>query len=206
MNQETSQGSAGAAGIYSFMDMVAGEAEAYAVAHTSPMSPLLEEIEAFTLTSMPYPSMLTGRVEGRFLQLITRLTQARRVVEIGTFTGYSALAMAEALPDNGRILTIEHNPEHARIARRFFAQSPAGGKITLREGEALDILESISDSATDLVLIDADIAGRRLDSRRQRPVVWQGPGPQGRRQPRHGGIQRSGERGFPRRETLAHRP
>ena len=156
MKQDTLQGAAGKAGIYSFMDKVAGEAEAYALAHTSPMSDLLEEIEAFTLNGTPYPSMLTGRVEGRFLQLMTQLAGARRVVDIGTFTGYSALAMAEVLPDNGRILTIEHNPEHARIASRFFARSPKGSKITLQQGEALEILKSLPDSETDLVFIDAD--------------------------------------------------
>jgi len=141
---------------YSFMDMVARQEEEYARAHTSPMSALLEEIETFTLTGTPHPNMLTGRVEGRFLQLMTRLSGARQVVDIGTFTGYSALAMAEILPDNGRVLTIEHNPEHARIARQFFARSPSGHKITLQEGEALEILKSLPDSETDLIFIDAD--------------------------------------------------
>lgn len=144
------------AGVYCFMDVVAREAEDYAAAHTSPMSPLLEEIERFTLTQTPYPSMLTGRVEGRFLQLIVRLSGALHVVEIGTFTGYSALAMAEVLPRNGVILTIEHNPGHAKIARDFFDRSPSGGKITLRTGEALDVLKTLPDETADLVFIDAD--------------------------------------------------
>ena len=144
------------AGIYSYMDIVAREAEEYASAHTSPLSPLLEEVEAFTLTNTPYPSMLTGRVEGRFLQLVTQLSGAQQVVEIGTFTGYSALAMAEVLPEQGRLLTIEHNPDHAKIARDFFARSPGGFKITLRLGEALEILKALPDEETDLVFIDAD--------------------------------------------------
>lgn len=156
MKQENTLDSARAAGIYSFMDMVAGEAEKYGRTHTSPMSAILEEIEAFTLTNTPYPSMLTGRVEGRFLQLMIRLSGACQVVDIGTFTGYSALAMAEVLPDHGRILTIEHNPEHARLARQFFARSPARSKITLQEGEAIEILRGQPDAATDLVFIDAD--------------------------------------------------
>src|SRR5512147_653986 len=113
MKQTTTQGSDRqtdhTAGIYSFMDIVAKKAEEYALAHTSPLSALLEEVESFTLTKTPYPSMLTGRVEGRFLQLVTQLSGAQRVVEIGTFTGYSALAMAEVLPDSGHLLTIEHN-------------------------------------------------------------------------------------------------
>ncbi len=144
------------AGIYCFMDVVAREAEAYAADHTTPMSELLEEIERFTLTQTPYPSMLTGRVEGRFLQLIAQLSGARHIVEIGTFTGYSALAMAEALPHDGQILTIEHNPRHAKIARDFFDRSPSSRKITLRTGEGLEILKTLPDAKTDLVFIDAD--------------------------------------------------
>lgn len=143
-------------GIYSFMDVVAREAEEYAADHTSPMPPLLEEIEQFTLNGTPYPSMLTGRVEGRFLQLLVQLSGAREIVEIGTFTGYSALAMAEALPPGGTILTIDHNADHAAIARNFFSRSPSGGKITLRIGEAVEILKTLPDGRTDLVFIDAD--------------------------------------------------
>lgn len=100
--------------------------------------------------------MLTGRVEGKFLQFIVRLSNARRIVDIGTFTGYSALAMAEALPEDGEILTIEVNPEHAKIAQGFFDRSVSGGKITLRRGEALGILKTLPDTETDLVFIDAD--------------------------------------------------
>lgn len=143
-------------GIYSYMDMVAGEAEEYASAHTSPLSPLLEEVEAFTLTQTPYPNMLTGRVEGRFLQFVARLSGARRVVDIGTFTGYSALAMAEVLPDGGSLLTIENNAVHAKIARGFFGRSSIGCRITLMEGEALQVLETLPAGETDLVFIDAD--------------------------------------------------
>jgi caffeoyl-CoA O-methyltransferase len=145
-----------AAGIYSFMDIVAKEAEEYAFDHTTPLSGLLEEIEEFTLAKTPLPSMLTGRVEGRFLQLVAQLSGARQIVEVGTFTGYSALAMAEVLPDNGRILTIEHNHEYARIAQIFFDRSPSGFKITLRLGEALEILKTLPDAETDLVFVDAD--------------------------------------------------
>lgn len=145
-----------ATAIYCFMDVVAKEAEEYAAAHTSPMSDLLEEVEHFTLTGTAYPSMLTGRVEGRFLQLVAQLSGARRVVDIGTFTGYSALAISEVLPPDGQMLTIEHNPEHARIARDFFNRSPSGRKITLQVGEALEILKGLPDAKTDLVFIDAD--------------------------------------------------
>ncbi len=138
------------------MDIVAKEAEGYAKDHTTPMSELLEEVEYFTLTRTIYPSMLTGRVEGRFLQLAAQLSGAHRIVDIGTFTGYSALAMAEVLPDDGKILTIEQNPDLAKIAQNFFNQSPSVSKINLRIGEALEILKTLPDEKTDLVFIDAD--------------------------------------------------
>ncbi len=141
---------------YSFMDMVARNAGLYAADHTSPLSDLLEEVERYTLTQTSYPSMLTGRVEGRFLQLIVQLANAQDIVDIGTFTGYSALAMAEAISPWGKILTIEHNPGHADIAQGFFDRSPCRTKITLRRGEALEILRTLADGKTDLVFIDAD--------------------------------------------------
>ena len=139
-----------------FMDMVAKEAEEYAMDHTTPMPALLEEVENFTLTRTSYPNMLTGRVEGRFLQLMTQLSGARQIVDIGTFTGYSALAMAEVLPDGGKILTIEHNSDHAKIAQGFFDRGPGGLKITMRVGDALEILKTLPDAQTDIVFIDAD--------------------------------------------------
>ncbi|MDJ0622453.1 MAG: class I SAM-dependent methyltransferase [Desulfocapsaceae bacterium] len=142
--------------VHSFMEVVAWEAEQYAAGHTSPMSPLLEEIEKYTLTSTDYPSMLTGRVEGRFLQLIVSLSGAKNIIDIGTFTGYSALAMAESLAGDGKILTIEHNPANADIAQAYFNRSPHGAKIELRQGEAIDILKSLPNNRYDLVFIDAD--------------------------------------------------
>ncbi len=154
--QESARKAQSRAGIYCFMDIVAKQAEEYAADHTSPMSVLLEEIEHFTLTRTPYPSMLTGRVEGRFLQLMVQLSSARNIVEIGTFTGYSALAMAEVLSEDGEIVTIEHNPHHAEVAQDFFNRSSSGFKIKLRIGEALEILKTLPDAKTDLVFIDAD--------------------------------------------------
>jgi caffeoyl-CoA O-methyltransferase len=154
--QSSEKKSGSPTGIYCFMDVVAMEAEKYASDHTTPMSALLEEIERFTLTETSYPSMLTGRVEGRFLQLIAQLSGARNIVEVGTFTGYSALAMAEVLPDDAKILTIEHNPHFAKIAQDFFNRSPGGRKITIRIGEALEILKTLPDAETDLIFMDAD--------------------------------------------------
>jgi len=143
-------------GIYSYMDIVAKEAEVYAFAHTTPLSALLEEVEHFTLTKTPYPNMLTGRVEGRLLQMVVQLFRPRKIVEIGTFTGYSALAMAEGLAEGGRLLTIENNPAHAKTAQEFFDLSSSGPKIDLRLGEALEVLKTLPEAETDLVFIDAD--------------------------------------------------
>lgn len=145
-------------GGHCFMEVVAPEVEKYAADHTSPMSPLLEELAAFTLDNTPHPSMLTGRVEGRFLQLLVSLSRARHIIDIGTFTGYSALAMAEALPAGGVVITIDNEPDHAAIAHGFFARSPHGEKISLRKGEALEILQTLPDGSSDLVFIDADKA------------------------------------------------
>lgn len=139
-----------------FMEMVAMDAEKYCANHTTSMSSLLEEIADYSLNNTPYPSMLTGRVEGRFLQLITQLSGARRVVDIGTFTGYSALAMAEVLPPEGEVITIEHNPEHAEIAQGFFSRSSSAEKIQLWQGEALEFLKTLPDGSIDMVFIDAD--------------------------------------------------
>ncbi|HTZ16841.1 MAG TPA: class I SAM-dependent methyltransferase [Dissulfurispiraceae bacterium] len=157
MNRQQPPGAHSRTGeIYSFMDMVAMDAEIYAADHTTPMSPILEEVQSFTLTQTAHPSMLTGRVEGRFLQLVAQLSNARNIVDIGTFTGFSALAMSEAIPRDGMIQTIENNLDHARIAQAFFDRSPYGFKIQLRLGNALEILQTLPDRQTDLVFIDAD--------------------------------------------------
>jgi len=170
----TDKKSKNVSGIYSYMDIVAREAEEYAADHTTPMSTLLEEVERFTLTKTPFPSMLTGRVEGSFLQLVVELSGARQVVDIGTFTGYSALAMAEVLPDEGEILTIEHNRDHARIAQDFFDRSPTGFKITLHIGDALEILKTLPDAKTDLVFIDADKQNYRAYYRESMRILRKG--------------------------------
>jgi caffeoyl-CoA O-methyltransferase len=107
--------------------------------------------------------MLSGHLEGRFLAMLVRLTQARRVLEIGTFTGYAALAMAEALPATGRLIACELDPEAAALARRAFEASPAGGRIDLRVGPAERTLVELTGEGQsfELVFLDADKAGYR---------------------------------------------
>jgi caffeoyl-CoA O-methyltransferase len=130
--------------------------ERYAVAHSAPLDPLLEELVATTRREFGgLAAMLCGPIEGLLLQTLVAMSGARRVLEIGTFTGFSALLMAAALPDDGELITCEVNPRHLAVARAFFARSPHGHKITVREGPALATLRTLA-GPFDLVFIDAD--------------------------------------------------
>lgn len=137
------------------MDFIDEKIEAYAHGHTEAENELLRRLENETYESLEIPQMLTGRIEGRLLKLLVRLTGARRVLEIGTFSGYSALSMAEALPDNGSLITCDLDPACIRVARRYFSESQHGDKITLIEGPALETLRSLT-GPFDMVFIDAD--------------------------------------------------
>jgi len=131
--------------------------EAYAAAHTRKHSALLAELEAYTNAHCADPQMLTGPIEGALLALLVRLMGAKRVLEVGCYTGYSALSMAGALPDDGTLLTCDRNAETAKIAQSFFDRSPDGGKITLKLGEALETLRALPEQPPfDLAFLDAD--------------------------------------------------
>jgi caffeoyl-CoA O-methyltransferase len=132
--------------------------EAYATAHTAAEPQLLEQLAAETRRVTSMPQMMVGQLEGRFLKMLVAAVSARRVLEIGTFTGYSALSMAEALPADGRLVTCELDPRHAEIAQSWFDRSPFGERIELRLGPALDTLRSL-DGPFDFVFIDADKTG-----------------------------------------------
>ncbi len=129
--------------------------EAYAAAHTTPEGKLLEELRDATYARMEMPQMQVGRLEGTFLKLLVRMLGARRVLEIGMFTGYSALMMASGLPEDGRLITCDVDPEAEAMAREFFARSPHGGKIEIRMGPALETLKTLP-GPFDLAFIDAD--------------------------------------------------
>jgi caffeoyl-CoA O-methyltransferase len=131
--------------------------EAYAEAHTTPPDPLLVELAEETRATMSAPQMLTGPSEGRLLELLVAGLGARRVLEIGTFTGYSALSMAAALPEDGRIDTLDIEPRHAEVAQRYFDRSPHGRKITLHLGPALETIAAL-EGEFDFVFVDADKA------------------------------------------------
>ena len=136
-------------------DIVTPDIEAYAAAHTSPEPPHLAALADETRTGTQAPGMMTGQLEGRFLKMLVHLLQPDTVLEIGTFTGYSALSMAEALPEGGRIITCDVSEDHVAIARRHIDASPYADRIDIRVGPALDTIAAL-DGPFDLVFIDAD--------------------------------------------------
>ncbi|WP_281329195.1 class I SAM-dependent methyltransferase [Polyangium sp. 6x1] len=137
--------------------IISPELDDYIEAHTRPRPALFDELREVTYASMSSPQMQVGRVEGTFLKTLCALVSARRVLELGTFTGFSALCMAEALPEDGELLTLDIDPEATRIARSFFDRSPHGKKIRILLGNALDSLRSLpAGPPFDLVFIDAD--------------------------------------------------
>jgi caffeoyl-CoA O-methyltransferase len=125
--------------------------EAYAESKSSQVDPLLQELQRKTHAEMDSPQMLCGLIEGRFLKLLVQISQAKRILEIGTFTGYSALSMAEGLPEEGQIISLDINPKHIAMASQFIHRSPYDKKIRIVEGPALDSIAKL-DGYFDLVL------------------------------------------------------
>ena len=137
------------------MDFINEKIEEYAFDHTSYEGDLLKRLEEETYEKLEIPQMTTGRIEARLLKLLARLVSAKRILEIGTFAGYSALSMAEALPEDGKLVTCEEDPIAIAFARKYFDLSANGKKITQMEGPALESLKSIKGSF-DMAFIDAD--------------------------------------------------
>ena len=141
----------------------------YIEQHSSPESEVLQQITRSTHLEVINPRMLSGHVQGRVLSMLSQMIQPKRILELGTFTGYSALCLAEGLSENGKLITIEHNDEMEDSIRRNLALSPLGEKIELRIGEAKEILKQLGNEIAnqleedsekqekfDLVFIDAD--------------------------------------------------
>lgn len=135
--------------------LVSAEIEAYAEAHSMAESEVCRTLRAETHKQMDCPQMVVGPLEGAFLKVMTQLVQAKRVLEIGMFTGYSALCFAEALPADGTVTTCEIDDQSAALARRYFARSPHGKKITVRMGPALETMRELR-GPFDLIFVDAD--------------------------------------------------
>lgn len=135
--------------------LVSPDIEAYAQVHSMPESDLCRALREETQRRMKSPQMIVGPLEGAFLKMMAQLVQATSVLEIGMFTGYSALCFAEALPPDGAVLTCEVDEESAALARQYFARSPIGKKIEVRMGPALDTMGHLK-GPFDLIFIDAD--------------------------------------------------
>jgi len=129
--------------------------DGYAEAHSTPPPPYLAAVAEETRASFADAEMLVGTLEGRFLELLVYVSRARSVLELGTFTGYSALAMASALPADGRLVTCEVNRERAQLAQRHFDASPFADRIELHVGPAGKTIRTLT-GPFDLVFIDAD--------------------------------------------------
>src|SRR4051795_6200894 len=129
--------------------------EKYAEEHTSPDGELFERLAAETHEKTTAPQMMVGRLEGRFLGTLVRTLRARRVLELGTFTGYSSISMALALPTDGRVITCDVNEETTAIARRYAEEAGVAERIEYRLGPALESIATL-DGEFDLVFIDAD--------------------------------------------------
>jgi caffeoyl-CoA O-methyltransferase len=140
------------------VDIVDPRIEQYVERLSSPHEELLAALSAETAQTLGATSMLTGPVAGRFLELLVWFGRPQRVLEIGTFSGHSALAMAAALPDGGRIDACELDPERAAFAQRWFDRSPFGSRITLHVGPALETIGRL-EGDFDLVFIDAEKDG-----------------------------------------------
>jgi caffeoyl-CoA O-methyltransferase len=142
-------------------DFVDPEVEAYAEAHAEPPDDVLVRLAEETREKTTMPAMMVGPVEGRFLGFLVRALRARRVLEVGTFTGYSSICMARALPPDGSVITVDVNPETTEIARRYATEAEVVDRIDYRVGPASGTAETISglEGPFELVFIDADKAG-----------------------------------------------
>ena len=137
------------------MEILNQKAERYASAFTTPTDSLLSEIESFTLNNHAHPNMLSGHVQGKLLEFISSMIQPKKILEIGTFTGYSALCLAKGLQTQGELHTIEIRREDAEIAGNYFSKSLQAKQIILHEGDALTIIPMLHEE-WDLIFIDAD--------------------------------------------------
>ncbi|RYY55732.1 MAG: O-methyltransferase [Chitinophagaceae bacterium] len=142
------------------MELIHPQVQAYAERFTTPDEPLLREICDHTLATHAHPNMLSGHLQGKWLQMVSWMLRPRRILEIGTFTGYSALCLASGLTEDGLLHTIDIREEETSTASAYFARSPLGAKIITHTGAAAGIIPTL-DEEWDLVFIDADKTGYR---------------------------------------------
>ncbi len=137
------------------MELINPRAEQYAKHHTSALDAVLNEIEINTLTNHPHAQMLSGHVQGMVLQMFSKMIQPKRILEIGTFTGFSALCLAMGLQNGGKLHTLELREDDAETAANYFKKAEMENKIELHVGDALKIIPTLTET-WDLVFIDAD--------------------------------------------------
>lgn len=137
------------------MKFLVEEIEEYSAAHTEGENALLKSLNRETHANVLSPRMLSGHMQGRFLSMISRMIRPDRILEIGTYTGYSGICLCEGLNTGGKLITIDVNEELESFTRRYFDQTPYKDQIDYRIGPALDIIPTLSDTF-DIVFIDAD--------------------------------------------------
>jgi predicted O-methyltransferase YrrM len=137
------------------MELVNHMAEAYVKKHSSALDEILNEIEEYTLSTHPHAQMISGHVQGKVLEMISRMIQPGKILEIGTFTGFSALCLAKGLKPGGRLHTIELRDPDADTAQEYFTRAGMTDTIILHRGDALQIIPALNEN-WDLVFIDAD--------------------------------------------------
>jgi caffeoyl-CoA O-methyltransferase len=136
-------------------ELINEKANDYATSFSEPTEKLLQEIEEFTLNHHAHSNMLSGPLQGKLLEMLSKVIKPKLILEIGTFTGYSALCLAKGLQHNGFLHTIELREEDATISENYFAKSSQSEQIILHRGNALDIIPRLN-KEWDLVFIDAD--------------------------------------------------
>jgi caffeoyl-CoA O-methyltransferase len=137
------------------VDLINSIVQSYAEDHSSPEDKLLKEINDWTLQHHKEYQMLSGHLQGKVLEMISCMVQPKRILEIGTFTGYSALCLARGLTGDGEIHTIDLNEKDVEKAKYFFQKSSFADKIILHTGNALKVIPTLEET-WDLVFIDAD--------------------------------------------------
>ncbi len=137
------------------MEFIDRAIQFYAENHSEQESELLQKLNRETYVKVPQPRMLSGHLQGRFLSMLSKMKNPNTILEIGTYTGYSALCLAEGLAPNGKLITIDPNEETNFFAANYFKQSQHGAQIELMQGQALTIIPQLTHTF-DLVFIDAD--------------------------------------------------
>lgn len=155
------------------MKLVSEDIENYCRDHTTPLPELFSRMREATFKELDWPQMQVGLLEGRFLGMLVALTGAKRVLEFGTFSGFSSLAMASSLPEDGELITCDIDPKATTLAQKFWNESPHGKKIKLRLGPGSETLKSLK-APFDMVFIDANKDGYITYWNESIPLVRQG--------------------------------